>query len=221
MAEKQYSDFKERYETQDTDRLGLMVSHSFEEDPKRVGFTFARYTFVAKMLAGRNHALEVGCGDGQLSRVVRQSVNSLTAIDFDEQFIKDAQATMNQKWPIEYCIHDILNGPIDGQFDSAYSLDVLEHISADDEVKFIENITRSLEDNGVLIIGMPSLESQAYASPVSRAGHINCKTQADLSKFLEKYFHNVFSFGMNDSTLHTGFGSMAHYLLALCVSPKR
>lgn len=221
MAEKQYSDFKERYQAEDTDRMGLMVSHSFEEDPKRLGFTFARYTFVSKMLASKDQVLEVGCGDGQLSRVVKQAVGTLTALDFDEQFIKNARDTMNPSWPIKYSVHDILSGPPTGQYDAAYSLDVLEHIDQKDEGQFIENIISSLTDDGVLIIGMPSLESQAYASPVSREGHVNCKTQSDLTKFLLGYFKNVFAFGMNDTTLHTGFGPMAHYLLALCVGPKR
>lgn len=221
MGEKQYEDFKTRFETEQTDRFGLMVSHSFEEDPKRVGFTFARYGFVAQMFSGFSSVLEVGCGDGQISRVVRQTVGALTAVDFDDQFVADAQEKMNPKWPISYGQHDILSGPVTGGFDGAYSLDVLEHIDKSNEGLFVGNIAKSLTDDGSLIIGMPSLESQAYASPVSKAGHINCKTQDDLTSFLKGYFHNVFPFGMNDSTLHTGYGAMCHYLLALCVRPKR
>ncbi len=30
----------------------------------------------------------------------------------------------------------------------------------------------------------------------------------------------VFLFSMNDEVVHTGFSKMAHYLLALCVTPK-
>lgn len=221
MAEKQYKDFKNRYASEETDRMGMMVSHSFEEDPKRVGFTFSRYAFVAKMLASKESVVEVGCGDGQISRVVRQAVKSLTAIDFDEAFVADAEAKMNPKWPIDFVQHNVLDGPVPGTFDGAYSLDVLEHISAQEEETFIKNISQSLTDHGTLIIGMPSLESQVYASEVSKAGHINCKTQDDLADFLGRYFHNVFSFGMNDNTLHTGYGPMCHYLFALCVSPIR
>lgn len=221
MGEKQYQGFKDRFTTEETDRFGLMVSHSFEEDPKRVGFTFARYGFVAQMFTDFESVLEVGCGDGQISRVVRQKVGALTAVDFDEQFVADARQKMNPKWPIQYDQHNILSGPVSGRFDGAYSLDVLEHIHESEEGTFIENIAKSLTDDGSLIIGMPSLESQAYASPVSRAGHINCKTQSDLTKFLKVHFHNVFPFGMNDCTLHTGYGAMCHYLLALCVRPRR
>ena len=79
--------------------------------------------------------------------------------------------------------------------------------------------SRSTE-NGLLMIGTPSLESQAYASPPSKAGHVNCKTGTELKALLEKYFEHVFMFSMNDEVVHTGFSPMAHYLFALCTAPK-
>ena len=97
---------------------------------------------------------------------------------------------------------------------------MLEHIPAEREDVFIKNITAALDAHGVLIIGMPSLESQAHASPPSRAGHINCKRGPDLKALMERHFHNVFMFSMNDEVVHTGFSPMAHYLLALCCTKR-
>src|SRR5665213_1394034 len=78
----------------------------------------------------------------------------------------------------------------------------------------------SLAESGVLIVGSPSLESQPYGSPQSKAGHINCKTGSELKRLLERHFKTVFLFSMNDEVVHTGFYPMAHYLLALCCEPK-
>jgi hypothetical protein len=72
----------------------------------------------------------------------------------------------------------------------------------------------------VVIVGMPSLESQAHASPQSKAGHVNCKSGKALKSVLEKHFHNVFLFSMNDEVVHTGFAPMAHYLFGLCCEAK-
>jgi hypothetical protein len=69
--------------------------------------------------------------------------------------------------------------------------------------------------HGIAIFGMPSLESQSYASPQSKAGHVNCKSGDALRAVLERYFHTVFVFSMNDEVVHTGFYPMAHYLLAV------
>ncbi|WP_199230807.1 class I SAM-dependent methyltransferase [Azospirillum sp. TSO5] len=196
-------------------RFGIMNNHVWHHDPKRLVFTLARYKFVAKMLAGRSKVVEYGCGDAFCSRLVRQEVDDLTVTDFDAAFIADAKARMEPPWAFEAREHDIIAGPLDGLFDAAYALDVLEHIEADMEDRVLANITASLTEHGVAIIGMPSLESQAYASPQSKAGHVNCKTGEGLRTTMLRHFHNVFMFSMNDEVVHTGFFPMAHYLLAI------
>ncbi len=201
-------------------RLGIMNNQVWHEDPRRLVFTMARYKFVSKMLSGRKNVLELGCGDGFCARIVRQEVAALTCTDYDPLFIKDMESRQDPAWKITAKCHDMLVGPLDGDFDAAYSLDVLEHIPKEDENRFIENIKRSLTASAALIVGMPSLESQAYASPPSRAGHINCKTGPDFKATMERHFENVFLFTMNDEVVHTGFTKMAHYLLALCTSKK-
>jgi cyclopropane fatty-acyl-phospholipid synthase-like methyltransferase len=171
------------------------------------------------MFSGRQQVLEIGCADAFGTRLVQQEVGHVTAVDFDPVFIADAQARMDPAWPMECRVHDMLSGPVAGTFDAIYSLDVLEHIAPDHEHAFMSNLVASLASAGVAIIGIPSLESQAYASPQSKAGHVNCKSGKVFKSFLEDYFQNVFVFSMNDEVVHTGYYPMAHYLLALCTSP--
>jgi hypothetical protein len=57
--------------------------------------------------------------------------------------------------------------------------------------------------------------AQAYASPQSVAGHVNCKSGNVFKETMEKYFENVLLFSMNDEVVHTGFTPMAHYLFAI------
>ena len=124
------------------------------------------------------------------------------------------------RWAFEVREHDMLEGPVDGPFDAAYALDVLEHIQASDEDRFIANIAGSLVPPGVAIFGLPSAESQKYASPPSREGHVNCKSAPDLKQLMLRHFHDVFIFSMNDEVVHTGFYALAHYLFALCVGKR-
>ena len=200
-------------------QLGLMSNQVWHDDPRRLAFVLARYKFVAKMFRGFGRVLEVGCADAFGTRIVLQEVGSVTAIDFDPVFIADAKARMNRSWPIDLRVHDMLAGPLPEIFDGAYAVDVLEHISAESEGRFIGNIVRSLSPRGVLIAGMPSIHSQQYASPGSRAGHVNCKDEAGLRATMQQFFNNVFIFSMNDEVVHTGFSAMAHYLFALCCGP--
>lgn len=201
-------------------RLGVLKNWEWHADPRRFLFSMARYKFVSKMFEGRENVIELGCGDAFNARIVLQTVKKLTVADFDPLFIADARERMKEPWIFETRVLDLLKDEIEGSFDGIYSLDVLEHIPAAREQEVLDRICRALDPNGALIIGMPSLESQAYASPPSKAGHINCKTMPDLNALLQTRFHNVFMFSMNDEIVHTGYHKMAHYLFGLCCGKK-
>lgn len=203
-------------------RFGLMSNQMWHDDPRRLGIMLARYKFVAKMLSGLGRVLEIGCADAFGSRVVRQEVTHLTAIDFDPVFIDDARSREDGRWPVEYRVHDILQQSVTpGDFDAAYAVDVLEHIPAAEENKFLTNLTASLKTTGVALLGTPTIESQAYASSPSKAGHVNCKSGETMRETLSRHFDNVFVFAMNDEVIHTGHFRMAHYVFGLAASPKR
>jgi 2-polyprenyl-3-methyl-5-hydroxy-6-metoxy-1,4-benzoquinol methylase len=192
-----------------------MTNQAWHDDPKHLLFTLARYKFVAKMLAGCEHVLEVGCADAFGTRIVLQGVKRLTATDFDAAFVEDVVERMDERWSFECVQHDLLEGALPASYDGAFALDVIEHIPREHEMLFVGNIVKSLTPHGVLIVGSPSLESQQHASPQSKVGHVNCKSGPGLGELMRQFFHNVFVFSMNDEVVHTGYFPMAHYLLAI------
>ena len=200
--------------------LGLTTNQVWHDDPRRLLFILARYKFVSKMLSGKAHVLEVGCGDAFGTRIVLQEVGAICAIDFDPVFVQDVNRRMEPRWKFDCRTHDILSGPVEGGFEAAYSLDVVEHIARTDEDRFMSNITHSLCENGVLILGTPSIQSQPYASQASKEGHVNCKDHKQLKELMLRHFHNAFIFSMNDEVVHTGFYPLAHYLFAIGVRPR-
>jgi 2-polyprenyl-3-methyl-5-hydroxy-6-metoxy-1,4-benzoquinol methylase len=219
--EPQYARLLEVQQEAGISTLGLMTNQVWHEDPRRLAFILARYKFVAKMLSGYHAVAELGCGDAFGTRIVQQEVDTVTAYDFDPVFVRDIGRRQSAKWPLAAQVHDILERPLSLQYDAIYSLDVVEHIPTEREDTFVGNLGASLAPHGVLIIGSPSLESQAYASPQSKVGHVNCKSGHALKRLLERHFHTVFLFSMNDEVLHTGFYPMAHYLLAICSDMRR
>lgn len=215
--EPQYAPMKSRQ----AEQLGLSTGYAWQDDPKRLAFTAARYKFVGKMLADKMSVLEVGCGDAFFTRIVQQMVHSLVAIDFDEDFVVDVRARMSPQWPFECRVHDMVAAPFSVcNFSGAYALDVLEHIDPKAERVFIHNMARSVHEHGVVIIGTPSLASQKFASKLSKEGHVNCKDGVELKKLMREFFHNVFMFSMNDEVVHTGHDAMAHYLFAVCAGRR-
>ncbi len=219
-CEPQYQAHVELKDAMGLKPLGLRVNATWHEDPRRLVFVLARYKFVSKMLSGRKRVLEVGCGDAFATRIVQQEVGSLCGVDYDGVFVRDVNERIDPKWPMECRVHDMLSGPVEGGFDAAYALDVIEHIPAEQEDLFVRNIVASLEGLGVLILGCPSLESQTYASEGSKAGHVNCKTGQTMRELMSRFFQEVFIFSMNDEVVHTGFAPMAHYLFGMGVGRR-
>lgn len=116
---------------------------------------------------------------------------------------------------MKFIQHDMNLGSLDNIFvDAIYLIDVIEHVDPEKEDRFIKNMIASYEnkENAVMIIGTPNLAASKYASAQSTAVHINLKSQNDSKALLYKYFNNVFMFGMNDEVVHTGYGSMCHYI---------
>ncbi|EKD74398.1 MAG: hypothetical protein ACD_44C00469G0008 [uncultured bacterium] len=218
--EPQYNAQIEMKEKKGLASLGLSTNLDWRRDPKRVLFLLARYKFVSKMLAGKSNVLEIGCGDAFGTRIVLDEVGAIDAIDFDPIFVQDINSRMEKDWEFTCITHDMLSSKMNKRYDAAYAIDVFEHIAQEDEQIFLNNVISSLTREGVLILGMPSLQSQKYASEGSKIGHVNCKDEPELRKLLTKNFQHVFLFSMNDEVVHTGFYMMAHYYFALCVSPK-
>ncbi len=203
--------------------LGPWASNIWRHDPRHLGFLLARYKFVAKMLSGKAQVLEVGCGDAVGIPVILQTVGRVHCVDFEPLVLNDAEERFRREGNpnASFEVHDVTETRVEGPFDAAFALDVIEHIPKAKESKFVDNIADSLVQHGVLVMGTPNITSSQYASAASQAGHINLKSADTLKELLAKRFHNVFIFSMNDEIVHTGFYQLAHYLLAMGVGVKR
>lgn len=217
--EKQYQKSFDDYEEKGPVELGLMASHLWRTDPRHLAFSLARYKHVAKLLHGKKNVLEIGCGDGFASGIVQQEVPQVHGLDFDPYFVECARKTWKGNKSFHFFVADMLSHSLqtENQYDAVYSLDVIEHIVPQKEDLFLQNTIKFIKPNGVAIIGSPTIESQPYASKWSKEGHVNCKSGYELKSLLEKHFKQVFLFGLNDETLHTGYSKMVHYNLALAV----
>jgi len=200
--------------------LGPYSSHIWKTDPRHLGFLLARYKFVAKMLEGKERVLEIGMGDGLGIPVVAQTVGHVHAVDWEPLLFDDNGDRLAEVSCSFECLDITEDGP-DGAFDAAYSLDVLEHIAPEREGHYFENVCAALHQDGVFIVGTPNVTARAYATTGPDEGHINLKSWAELKRVMSERFVNLFMFSMNDEVVHTGYGPMAHYLMAMGVGVRR
>ena len=202
--------------------VGNQTSLGFTLDPKHLGFVLARYKFVAKMAgsAGLKKAVEIGCGDGFPTTVVAQAVDTVCAVDLEIQTLEHRAQNAILEAKVTFAQHDILEHPVPGgPYDLAYSMDVIEHIPAQREDAYYQNIVRSLSARSMAIIGTPNKAAEAFQSENSRVNHINLKTHDALRDGMRRYFEYVLMFGINDEVVHTGFPEMCHYIVAVGIHP--
>ena len=201
--------------------LGPYTSHMWRTNPKHLGFLFARYKFVSKMLNGKKNVLEIGCGDVTGIPLVAQSVGHVYCTDFEPLLMEDNKKRLKHFKNISFSLLDITKKSFLPRCNGAFSLDVIEHIPPSIEHKYFQNICKSLTSDAICIIGTPNITAHQHASEASRHGHINLKSYQDFQKFLEKYFVNGLLFSMNDEIVHTGYYPMAHYLLGVGMGIKK
>ncbi|MGE5417986.1 MAG: class I SAM-dependent methyltransferase [Acidobacteriota bacterium] len=198
--------------------LGPFCSFHLRHTPRRMLFALSRYKFAAKMLGEGREVLEIGCSEGFGTVLLAEFARRVVGVDVDEAAVQDAKKAFDVE-KVEFRCLDFLGAEI-GQFDGAVSLDVIEHIYPENESLFFESICKNLKEHGICIIGTPNQEADKYASPQSKAGHVNMYTWDRLRDSMDKYFHNVFMFSANDEVVHTGFYPMAHYLIGVGVGKR-
>lgn len=199
--------------------LGPYFSFIVRKTPRRLLHLLSYYKFAAKMIGPDKRVIDVGCSEGLGTVLLAEFAASCIGLDVDAEAVSVANATVGSE-KLRFEVHDALKDALP-QCDAVVTLDTIEHIPREKEGGFLRMLAAALTDHGVCVVGTPNETSDKYASPWTRAGHINLFTAERLRELASHYFHNVFVFSANDEIVHTGFSPMAHYLIALCVAPRR
>jgi len=203
--------------------LGLNSNYMWNNDPKKLFISMARYKFVSRMLEGKKNVLEIG-GEPFRSRIVKQSVKKLSVVTKENFTFKESFKNNNKKFNINFFLHNIAEkkmSKVNKKYDAIYSLDFINKLSKKNEIFFLSNCLNQLDNNGIFIIGTPTKESSKFASKITKVVNKNSYSGDEFKNLLKKYFNNVFLFSMNDEVVHTGFVKMAHYIIAICANKKK
>lgn len=96
-------------------------------DSRHWNFNTHYYPFIERSLQGRaGSVLDVGSGEGMLTRLLRQSIPHVVGIDSDEASVDMAAA---KSADIEYICGDVLSHPFEPEsFDAVVSVATLHHM---------------------------------------------------------------------------------------------
>ncbi len=198
--------------------LGYYASYWMHKSPRRMLHSLSYYKFAAKMIGSKKRVVDLGCNEGLGSWLLAKECGFCKGVDLDAEAIQSAKT--NFKDPIiEFSCEDVFSAQPSVDWDGVASFDLIEHIPPERGGDFFNKIAQQLTPNGVVVIGMPSMISQQFASEISRKGHLNIYSHERLRQEMEQFFEFVFLFSANDELIHTGFLPLAHYYIALGCKP--
>lgn len=207
--------------------LGPVATHSWLHQPEHLAFQLARYRAASALIGDAQSVLEVGCGEGIGAGILAKGRTQYVGIDNDGDALAIAAGMHARSAHVMGFVETNatrLTDPLwlpGASYEAVVSLDVVEHVAADQEDAFMYSATRNLRDHGVCVIGTPNAAFDHLASPQSKAGHINLYTHDRLHALMSRYFAVVQSFGLQDTSLHLGHPEARHYLLMAGIGVRR
>jgi SAM-dependent methyltransferase len=131
--------------------------------------------------------LDVGCGGGDLSKLLCDAGLTGVGVDFSERAVAIAKATLApyiQKGQYRLQLGDVHDLPSDfTKVDIAISYMVMEHV--EDDVGFIQKIAQYVNAGGSIILGVPGRRDR-WSLEDETVGHIRRYDRDDLDALLRK-----------------------------------
>ena len=119
------------------------------------------YVIINKLveagLNSKSRVLEIGCGNGSLTKLIAPKVKSgkITALDISSESINTAKRNLSQYKNIDFVIGDVSQVNISEQYDLILLSDVLEHIRLEFHDSLFQKISELLDSNGIVFINIP------------------------------------------------------------------
>jgi 2-polyprenyl-3-methyl-5-hydroxy-6-metoxy-1,4-benzoquinol methylase len=192
----------------------------FLADPLSILFRLARYKFAYRQLRGHERVIDVGCGDGTGTYLLRQGCRQVIGISTDpDWFVPELRARQDDDFQLLQA--DVFEYADSESFDVAVCLDVIEHLPPEQGPRLLDRIARLLTADGRLFLGTPSASTAQWRNKLSRRDHQHEYSRVELQALLDERFGQVIFFSMNDEIVHTGFDPLAWYLIFVAAGPRR
>lgn len=132
-----------------------------------------------------DHVIDIGCGNGRFSPLIKERHAKYTGIDYSEKLIAEARRLHPNE---EFLVSDGKTIPFPPHsFDVAYSFAVLHHIpSRERRAQFIKEIARVLHPDGILVLTVWNLWRAKYFGRLLKTafGKILGKNDLDIGDVL-------------------------------------
>ncbi|EDY84202.1 Methyltransferase domain family [Verrucomicrobiia bacterium DG1235] len=156
-----------------------------DENPQLYYEHIHRYLLAKENISG-GLVLDMACGTGYGTKILSEIAERIVGVDISSEAIKEAQEA-NSRDNTEFKKADCCATGLPSQtFDYITSFETIEHL--DSPLKLIEEITRLLKDDGVLIISSPDKFEYTDKRHVKNPHHKKELYHSEFRSLLEKFF---------------------------------
>ena len=126
------------------------IADALAQGPPRDRLTPAERALMRHVPPGARTALDVGCGDGVITRALAAAGLRVTAIDISPRMVALARARTHGEQGIDYRVGDFMVEPFpDRSFDVVVSINVLHHLAFD---AALSRLARVVAPGGTLLL---------------------------------------------------------------------
>ena len=156
-----------------------------DENPEIVQQHLARYTFASSLASGKR-ILDVACGIGYGSKMLRNAgASEVLGVDRSEETVALAKRDFGVEGIVFHVgLAENLSGF--GKFDIVVSFETIEHIQKPE--KFLEEVSRVLHKDGMLVISTPVRESGSLYTKPANPYHEREWSEDEFDSLLRNYF---------------------------------
>ncbi len=215
-----YGKMFENFKKNGTFSFGPLTSDKFRTDPQYVMFQMSRYKHVARMFSHKKNVLDIGSGDGIGLPILSSYFENVTSLDVDPIMLNQCKRNLDPTFSCSFLRHDFYSAPLNQKFDLAVCFDVLSCVDPEHEYSWFENITKSLDQNGIFVIGTQNINTARFSNQANHAEQPNFKNFSELESLFSNHFQNYFILSMNDETIHTGKRENCQYFIASGIGRK-
>lgn len=113
------------------------------------------HALIRDMVGSGQRVLDVGCGPGNLAKILRQAGNVVIGIDADPQSLRAAQDACERTISADLDEIVLSDAVGDDRFDVIVFADVLEHVR--DAARLLAASKRVLRDRGSIVVSIPNV----------------------------------------------------------------
>lgn len=201
-------------------------------------FHYQRYRSILQLCKDKV-VLDIACGEGYGSRILADTAKFVYGVDIDAETIAEAVGTYKAE-NLTYREGTVENLEFpDAMFDVVVSFETIEHVDANMQTKFIQEIRRVLKEDGCLIMSSPDKRNYSEIPAFTNKFHVHELYHDEFAALLQKEFRYmdfyyqgrfcnsyIFDPGKSIAGIHREIRlrkpdqTQAEYIIAVCADRK-